>query len=282
MTPIRLYFPLIGFVLPTLAVGYGIVIPRSCIAGINELSIGFGATVLGAIVAYVGGQRVLSPRICTKPPLTVRLARLVNRQAASPHGIAGSLLGAWWRRESASLNAEVIALLDAQSGHRVLELGPATGQTLRALARRVRAADGGVDGHVVGIDVSERMVHTARARNRGTVAEGIVDVRCGTAHDSLADVEFFDRIVSVHCIYFWEDAPATLRRLAAALRAGGRLVIAFRPNGVDLPARFRDPIYRFPETKDVVNILEQAGLTRVATVHSETSPVVVLLSAEKP
>lgn len=54
---LRLYFPLAGFVLPTLAIGYGLVIPRSCIAGWNELSVGFGTTVLGACLAYAGGLR---------------------------------------------------------------------------------------------------------------------------------------------------------------------------------------------------------------------------------
>lgn len=47
--------PLIGFVIPTLIVGYGFVIPNSAIAGVNALSIGFGTTVLGACLAYFAG-----------------------------------------------------------------------------------------------------------------------------------------------------------------------------------------------------------------------------------
>ena len=49
--------PLIGFVVPTVAIGYGVVIPRSCIAGVNELTIGFATTILGACVTYVLGVR---------------------------------------------------------------------------------------------------------------------------------------------------------------------------------------------------------------------------------
>jgi hypothetical protein len=49
--------PLLGFVVPTVAIGYGVVIPRSCIAGVNELTIGFATTVLGACVTYVLGVR---------------------------------------------------------------------------------------------------------------------------------------------------------------------------------------------------------------------------------
>ena len=49
--------PLLGFVLPTIVVGYGFVIPRSPIAGVNQLTIGFGMTILGACIAYVVGVR---------------------------------------------------------------------------------------------------------------------------------------------------------------------------------------------------------------------------------
>ena len=49
--------PLAGFVLPTAVIGYGFVIPRSCIAGVNELTIGFATTILGACVTYLVGIR---------------------------------------------------------------------------------------------------------------------------------------------------------------------------------------------------------------------------------
>ena len=59
---LRRLLPLIGFVVPTIVIGYGFVIPRSCIAGVNDLTIGFGMTVLGACVTYFLGQRaVLAP-----------------------------------------------------------------------------------------------------------------------------------------------------------------------------------------------------------------------------
>ena len=54
--------PLIAFLLPTIVVGFGIVIPRSCIAGINELTLGFAATVAGACGTYLVGVRMALPR----------------------------------------------------------------------------------------------------------------------------------------------------------------------------------------------------------------------------
>lgn len=42
--------------IPTLAIGYGLVIPRSCIAGWKALTVGFAASVAGTCLAYAAGQ----------------------------------------------------------------------------------------------------------------------------------------------------------------------------------------------------------------------------------
>ncbi|MBA1140206.1 hypothetical protein [Mesorhizobium neociceri] len=59
------FAPLLLHVLPTLAIGLGIVIPGNCIAGINRLTVGFMATVLGFIPAYVAGVLVAQRRVPT-------------------------------------------------------------------------------------------------------------------------------------------------------------------------------------------------------------------------
>ena len=49
--------PLLGFVLPNAVIGFGYVIPRSPIAGVNQLTIGFGVTIVAAVVTYIAGVR---------------------------------------------------------------------------------------------------------------------------------------------------------------------------------------------------------------------------------
>ena len=60
---LSLYLPLAGFVVPTVAIGYGVVIPRSCIAGWNELTVGFAATVAGVCLTYVAGVRLAARNV---------------------------------------------------------------------------------------------------------------------------------------------------------------------------------------------------------------------------
>jgi len=53
------FTPLLGFVPPSLVIGFGVVIPGSCIAGVNQLSVGFATTLLGACGAYWLGIRAV-------------------------------------------------------------------------------------------------------------------------------------------------------------------------------------------------------------------------------
>ncbi len=64
---IQHFYPLLGFALPTLVIGYGFVLPESCIAGVNAQSIGFGTTVLGACLAYFAGLRTALRRAPNAP-----------------------------------------------------------------------------------------------------------------------------------------------------------------------------------------------------------------------
>lgn len=52
------YLPLLLHLVPTLVIGFGFVIPHSCIAGVNELTVGFASANLGFVVSYVAGVRL--------------------------------------------------------------------------------------------------------------------------------------------------------------------------------------------------------------------------------
>ncbi len=54
---LRHFYPLLGFLGPTILIGYGFVIPRSCISGWNHLTLGFASTVIGAAITYWIGVR---------------------------------------------------------------------------------------------------------------------------------------------------------------------------------------------------------------------------------
>ena len=274
---VRHYLPLLSFVLPTVVIGYGFVIPRSCIRGINELSIGFGTTILGAALTYVVGVRSVSRSSCpTRAPWRRRLERYVNRQAANPHGLFGRLLALLWTLEHRKVNRATLDLLQVGPTDRVAEVGCGPGWALRQVSRTA------TEGHVVGLDVSETILSAARRANHRAIAARRASVRRIDGVELGLGSETFDRVFSVHSIYFWKDLEGIVAQLFNALRSGGRLVLAFRPDDPGVPARFRDDVYRFFTPAEVESTLAAAGFGDVHTVHQpEASPVLVWVVAEK-
>ena len=50
-------WPLLAFLVPSAVIGFAIVLPRAGYGGVNELSIGHAATLIGACLTYVTGVR---------------------------------------------------------------------------------------------------------------------------------------------------------------------------------------------------------------------------------
>ena len=103
---------------------------------------------------------------------------------------------------------ELLDLLAARSGERILDLGCGDG----VLASRIRERG----AKVVGIDSSQAMVSAARARG--------VDARLGRAEALAFDGEF-DAAFSNAALHWVPAADAVLAGVARALRPGGRLVV---------------------------------------------------------
>jgi SAM-dependent methyltransferase len=98
---------------------------------------------------------------------------------------------------------------------RVLDLGCGLGYFAReAWARGAR--------DVVGVDISERMLDTARQR---TSDPGIVYVRAGL-EEFEADTASFDLVVSSLALHYIADYPALAKRVATWLVPGGRFAFS--------------------------------------------------------
>ena len=54
---LRYVIPLAAHVVPSVVIGFGYIIPGSCIAGLNALTVGFAASIVSACVAYWIGIR---------------------------------------------------------------------------------------------------------------------------------------------------------------------------------------------------------------------------------
>lgn len=116
---------------------------------------------------------------------------------------------------------EILDLLDAHPGERILEIGHGPGVLLRLLTDRTGARQ------VVGVDPSPVMRRMALRRCADAVAAGRVEVCPGSATATGLPDSTFDRVVSVNNAPFWDDIPAGFAELSRVARPDATVVVAF-------------------------------------------------------
>jgi ubiquinone/menaquinone biosynthesis C-methylase UbiE len=83
--------------------------------------------------------------------------------------------------------------------------------------------------HVAGIDFSRAMLTAASKRNAAAVREGKVDLRLGDATRLPFADAMFDKVFSIHSIYFWRLPLLVLGEIRRVLKPGGCLVLTVLP-----------------------------------------------------
>lgn len=114
--------------------------------------------------------------------------------------------------------APAMDALDPRSGQHVADVGCGPGITTVELGRRVQPG-----GTATGVDVSVRMIESARAR---AATAGLENVRYEVSDPGTGPIGSFDGIYSRFGVMFFDDPAAAFTNLARSLRPGGRFAAA--------------------------------------------------------
>ncbi len=188
----------------------------------------------------------------------MRKPTFIARQGRRPSGLLGYIVASIMASETAPENEVTLDLLGLEDGDRVLEIGCGHGATLKKAAGKAKGLQ------LDGIDFSEVMLRVARRRNRVLMAAN----RLALIHGDSAHLPYgndrFDKVFSVHTIYFWARPVLYMREILRVLAPGGRFVLGFRP-GEDpaFSAAFPASIYNFRPAAKIEAMLRDSGFCSV-------------------
>ena len=151
------------------------------------------------------------------PPAAPVLAQRDHWNAIAP------AWAAWWpmiEQGAAPVTDTLLAFAALEPGNRVLDLASGIGEPAASAARRI-----GPGGQVVATDLSPAMVEQGRTRVRRLGLANIEFRVMDAARPDLPDGSF-DAVLCRWGLMFLPDPAATLKRVHALLKPGGRLAVA--------------------------------------------------------
>ena len=125
-----------------------------------------------------------------------------------------------WRPQLAVAQSKLLELAAPARGERILDVACGTGLVSFAAAAAVQR-----DGHVLGVDISGRMVDAAVARGRERGVENVSFERMDAECLAMADASVDLALCSLGLMYLPDPAVA-LGEMRRVLRPGGRMALA--------------------------------------------------------
>lgn len=152
----------------------------------------------------------------------------------------------------------ITELLKIQSDDRILDVGTGTGIMIPFYEKYL------VNGRVVAVDYSEKMIAIARSKYPEEV-HPLISYRVSDVYELTYDNEF-DLVVCYSCFPHFVDQPLALKILSKALRKGGRLVVAHsdsarKINGVHINGGVEIENDFLPTMEILKHMMEESGLT---------------------
>jgi SAM-dependent methyltransferase len=190
-------------------------------------------------------------------------AEFIARQSRRPSGLLGYIVAWVMASETAQENNRTLDHLAIADGDRVLEIGCGHGTTL---SKAAVCAD---NLKLTGIDFSDVMLRVARRRNSVLLAHNLLSLDHGDSAAPPYETRSFERIYSVHTIYFWVQPEVHLREISRVLAPGGRFVLGFRPSDDGAyAAKFPGSIYNMRAGAEVEALVATCGFASVQ-MHSQ-------------
>ena len=176
----------------------------------------------------------------------------IAKQAGKPEGWLGKLIAFIMSFETSKANKIALDLLEIQPNDKILEVGFAHGKAIKNGSSRLE------NGLFAGIDISETMLITAENRNRRLIRKGIVELKTASVEFIPYPDDFFDKVFSVHTLYFWKDYRRSFSEISRVMKQGAKLVIGFR-NDEKAKVDFPKEVYTFLPKEELSDLLFAEG-----------------------
>lgn len=193
--------------------------------------------------------------------LIKQLKEFVDKQYSMPSGLIGMYFGEKMVRQHQPETLWTIKLLNLKHDENLLELGCGAGFAMKLLL------DEPAVSRIVGLDISQSILKSARLRNRNEINKGRARLVQGNVNQLAFPDERFTKVFSIQSVYFWDNLPETMTEIYRVLKPEGTIVVTLSDGK---SGETWESIKNLIETQ-IVPIMEQKGFRNIELLRGPDS-----------
>ena len=185
-----------------------------------------------------------------------KFTEYIGRQFGEPHGLVGKICCIIMNVINKPMYRNTVAMIDAGTDDKVLDIGYGNGYFLKRLYRKTKA-------DLYGIDISEDMLSQAEKKNREAAAKGKLHLQIGDCCALTYEDDTFAAVSSINTVYFWSDTVKGLSEIYRVLRPGGAFYnVVYTKEFLDALAYTKKGFRKF-EAEQLAALGKEAGFVKV-------------------
>lgn len=194
--------------------------------------------------------------------------RKLSKQLRCPVGEEGSELGQTMYESNKNMISDTVRALRVGKKSRVLEIGPGNGEHVDEILKERFLV------RYFGLDISQTMIRDAQNINTEFIEQRKATFELYDGRNIPFVHNFFDRILTINTIYFWEFPELFLDELYRVLKPGGTLVITFVDAKTMQGLSFADGSFELYDIPRMTKLISSSPFTdfdiRTKTEHVES------------
>ena len=146
----------------------------------------------------------------------------IAQQSGNPHGFLGRIIAFIMSIETRSMNKIGLDLLNLQPNDKALELGFGHGKTISKGSVFLKS------GIFSGINISKTMLSVAKKNNKHLIDGGKVELKLAEVENIPFEDDYFDKVISVHTIYFWENLSNSINEQLVGIESYDSMKVYYK------------------------------------------------------